>query len=1242
MKILKVIFSNLNSLRGDFVIDFTDEAFTQNGIFAITGPTGAGKSTILDAMCLALYSKTPRLNDVGGSNEIMSRSQGQCKAQVFFEAQGNYYLASFEQHRSRNKSDGALQAKTHKLLKATSKLEVGAEIESGKNVPNKVAEISGLDFDKFSKSMLLAQGNFASFLKSNENERSQLLEKLTGTDFYSKISAFIFYKTKAERETLNNMLQSLSQIKLLSDEELSQRQAQIKEIDNKTQAIEKDNLVLNDLYNQYLELEKYTKEKALLDEENLNLQNDLKDFEHSKLILDKASKSQDLKALYQNLKTAIKEDEKLQQSLLELQNKLSDKKSESQTLTLKINETKQQETELKQKQASFDLIFDKVVALDTILTEKNSQLLSKQEELTSTQANFKAQEQQLKAKEQELTTLKTKLQDLDNFLTENRQDEFLPELNSKLSTLQENLEKDLNDYQKEQQNLANLKTQIEDLDNQLLELNTQDKVKQKDKDASLTKLLKVKDELTSLLPSADFEHLQDEISKLQELIPNLNALNESLQKHEEIEKNLETLKDQEQETLQKQTKLSQEITTQKQDLEKQEQALSHQEEMVALKKQIASFEEQRRHLVQGKPCPLCGSLEHPFALPQNLQLSSDEEQALANLKVQVKNLQETLKQNELTLATTETELKNTQKELKKAEDKLKQLEETQDHLKAQLEVQLQALSFKQAFNLENLSSFITEANEFLKELKKTSKKYLKLQKYEEKAQKEVQNLEKELSDLEIKITKAKTSRASLVINEDSLINKVQEKEVSLKQSLENIKAHYQNAKLEFTLPSDYQECLELFEAKLKVLNERAATFKAKKADKDLKLEQKSPLESSCESIKATIKSLKQTLLQTQNAIDTLQNEYQKQKAERQGLFGDEDPKAYQDKLTQDLNLNAQKLVELNAQFNKLQQEIADLKGQQQSQENSRTEALAKTQDFKAQFKLKLADLGFENEEAFFEILKYTEDDLEKFKAQEQELLERQIELETKIKSNQDAKLNLQTQLEGKLSFAEVKQSLEDNRSLLKTQSEIKGSISAQLKLHEENLKQVQDKLALIEPKKAQVLRYEKLSNLIGSADGKGYRKFVQGISLEFLLAMANEQMAKLTDRYKLCPSDDEKHPLDIKVIDLYQFGIHRPTANLSGGETFLVSLALALGLSKMASQNVQVNSLFLDEGFGSLDDEALDSALDTLASLQQEGKLIGVISHIDKVKERIITQIEVKRLQGGFSTIIGAGCKSKL
>ena len=126
-----------------------------------------------------------------------------------------------------------------------------------------------------------------------------------------------------------------------------------------------------------------------------------------------------------------------------------------------------------------------------------------------------------------------------------------------------------------------------------------------------------------------------------------------------------------------------------------------------------------------------------------------------------------------------------------------------------------------------------------------------------------------------------------------------------------------------------------------------------------------------------------------------------------------------------------------------------------------------------------------------------------------------------------------------------------------------------------------------------------------------------------------------------CESPDERRQLDLEVIDLYQFSVRRPTSNLSGGETFLVSLALALGLSKMASAAVQVNSLFLDEGFGSLDDEALDGALNTLAALQREGKLIGVISHINKVKDRIAAQIEVRRLSGGFSTISGAGCSAR-
>ena len=127
----------------------------------------------------------------------------------------------------------------------------------------------------------------------------------------------------------------------------------------------------------------------------------------------------------------------------------------------------------------------------------------------------------------------------------------------------------------------------------------------------------------------------------------------------------------------------------------------------------------------------------------------------------------------------------------------------------------------------------------------------------------------------------------------------------------------------------------------------------------------------------------------------------------------------------------------------------------------------------------------------------------------------------------------------------------------------------------------------------------------------------------------------LTDRYLLVHDRDK--PLALNVIDSYQAGEIRSTRNLSGGESFIVSLALALGLSRMASRNVRIDSLFLDEGFGTLDEAALDTALDMLAGLQQDGKLIGVISHVPMLKARISTQIEVIPQTGGRSRIVGPG-----
>ncbi len=141
-----------------------------------------------------------------------------------------------------------------------------------------------------------------------------------------------------------------------------------------------------------------------------------------------------------------------------------------------------------------------------------------------------------------------------------------------------------------------------------------------------------------------------------------------------------------------------------------------------------------------------------------------------------------------------------------------------------------------------------------------------------------------------------------------------------------------------------------------------------------------------------------------------------------------------------------------------------------------------------------------------------------------------------------------------------------------------------------------------------------------------------------MVSYANSQLVKLSDRYLLIR--DKGDPLELNVIDNYQAGEIRSTRNLSGGESFIVSLALALGLSRMSSRNVSVDSLFLDEGFGTLDEDTLETALGTLAGLRQDGKMIGVISHVGAMKERINTKIIVQPIREGRSVLSGPGCKS--
>ena len=166
---------------------------------------------------------------------------------------------------------------------------------------------------------------------------------------------------------------------------------------------------------------------------------------------------------------------------------------------------------------------------------------------------------------------------------------------------------------------------------------------------------------------------------------------------------------------------------------------------------------------------------------------------------------------------------------------------------------------------------------------------------------------------------------------------------------------------------------------------------------------------------------------------------------------------------------------------------------------------------------------------------------------------------------------------------------------------------------------------------AESLRWGRLKELIGSADGAKFSRFAQSLTLRQLIGLANEHLKVLAERYRLMAAPGDE--LDLRIVDLYQANVDRPMESLSGGESFLASLALALGLSELASRHHPIDSLFIDEGFGTLDTETLEVALSALENLRSRGKTIGLISHVDLLKERLTTQVRVLRGAGGTSTI---------
>jgi len=273
MKILAIRGKNLSSLEGEFEIDFNSEPLKSAGIFAITGSTGSGKSTLLDALCLALFDETPRTSRAGenisildvkdktisqkDSRTILRRGTSDGYAEVdFVSLGGEKFRSTWSVKRARNKVDGSMQNSELRLINLNSNIEVqGRKTE----LLTKISELIGLTFDQFTRSVLLAQGDFATFLKAKQSEKAELLEKLTGTDIYSRISVAIFEKSKIAEQNFNALKEKIADIELLSDEE-------IKTLNSEKQNIAEEVKVLKIAVETFI-----AKIKWITDEEALNI-----------------------------------------------------------------------------------------------------------------------------------------------------------------------------------------------------------------------------------------------------------------------------------------------------------------------------------------------------------------------------------------------------------------------------------------------------------------------------------------------------------------------------------------------------------------------------------------------------------------------------------------------------------------------------------------------------------------------------------------------------------------------------------------------------------------------------------------------------------------------------------------------------------------------------------------------------------------------------------------------------------